>query len=78
MILVPDTVPAEPLKLNPYKSLAVVKVAALPAEPVVFWFKVGKSVAIAIVNTPVVVVDFKIPVVKALKACSAERVPLAV
>ena len=40
----------------------VVRVAALP---VVFWFNVGKSAATAIDNAPVVVVDFKMPVVSA-------------
>jgi hypothetical protein len=35
------------------------------AVPVVFWFRVGKSPATAILSTPVLVVDFKIPVAKA-------------
>jgi hypothetical protein len=41
---------------------AAVTVAALP---VVFWFNIGKSPATAIVNAPVVVVLFRIPVVRA-------------
>ena len=39
----------------PVKLALVVTVAAFP---VVFWFSVGKSPATAIVNAPVVVVDF--------------------
>ena len=48
---------------TPVKLALVVTVAALP---VVDWFKVGKSPATAIVNAPVVVVDFKMPVASAL------------
>ena len=35
------------------------------AEPVVFWFNVGKSAATATVRAPVPVVVFKIPVPRA-------------
>ena len=35
------------------------------AVPVVFWLRVGKSPAAAMDNAPVVVVDFKIPVLRA-------------
>ncbi len=35
------------------------------AVPVVFWLRVGKSAAIAMLRTPVPVVDFKIPVASA-------------
>lgn len=51
----------------PVPPLAIATVpVTLAAVPVVFWFRVGKSAATAIVNAPVPVVDFKIPVVRAL------------
>ena len=53
---------AEPSKLTPLIALGVVSVAA---EPVVLWFRVGKSPATAIVKAPVVVVLFNIPVARA-------------
>jgi len=53
---------ALPLKETPLINLGVVKVAA---DPVVFWFNVGKSEATAMVRAPVVVVLFKIPVARA-------------
>ena len=37
----------------------------MAALPVVFWFKVGKSAATAMVRAPVPVVLFKIPVDRA-------------
>lgn len=47
---------------GPVRFALVVTVAAFP---VVFWFSVGKSDAVAIDNVPVLVVDFKIPVANA-------------
>ena len=59
---------ADPLKLVPAIVRAVVRVAALP---VVFWLRVGKSAATAMLGTPVPVVFFRIPVVN-----PANEVPL--
>jgi len=53
---------AEPLNATPLIFLDVVSVAA---DPVVFWFNVGKSAATAILKAPVVVVLFKMPVARA-------------
>ena len=68
--VVPVTVPAAavtviaalPSKATPLIALGVVSVAA---DPVVLWFNVGKSAATAVVNAPVPVVVFTIPVAKA-------------
>ena len=47
MMLVPETVPAEPLKEKPYKSRAVCKIVALPAFPeTVVWSPVLVPVAV--------------------------------
>ena len=56
---------AVPSKETPAIVLAVCKAVAVAAFPVVFWLRVGKSPATAIVKAPVPVVDFKIPVAKA-------------
>jgi hypothetical protein len=53
---------ALPLNDPPWMFLVVVNVAALP---VVLWFNVGKSPAVAIVSAPVVVVLFRMPVASA-------------
>jgi hypothetical protein len=45
--------------IGPVRLALVVTVAALP---VVFWLRVGKSEAIAVVKAPVLVVDLTIPV----------------
>ena len=52
---------AEQSKFTPLIARGVVRVAA---DPVVDWFNVGKSAAIAMEGTPVAVVFFKIPVAK--------------
>ena len=52
---------ADPLNDTPLIVREVVRVAA---DPVVFWFSVGKSPATAIDGTPVVVVFFRMPVAR--------------
>ena len=53
---------ALPLKFCPQMVRVVVRV---PALPVVFWLRVGKSEAMAILSSPVVVVFLTIPVARA-------------
>lgn len=60
----PNAVNADDAVVEPVPPFAIATVpVTLAAVPVVLWFNVGKSDAIAILGTPVVVVFFNIPVV---------------
>jgi len=81
MMLVPDTVPALPLKLNPYRSREVVNVAALPSMlvmPVNDWLALARFRAMAVVPTYNVelpsTVDDIVPVKPAMLPSEANKV----
>ena len=65
----PRAVRAAPAEVAPVPPLAIAKVAERPAAvPVVFWFRVGKSAATAMLGTPVVMVFLRMPVAKPARA----------
>ena len=70
MLALPSKVADE---VDPRLVWTVLPVVSVAAEPVVDWFRVGKSPAAAIDSTPVVVVFLTIPVDNAPKNCAPDR-----